>query len=269
MSASWARWPPESWPARCVGSRPSRSIRAAASGVVPARVEPGAEPQVVARPTARRTSGCPGRRSRPWPAAPAPAAGRPPRPRSCRPSGSSRPTARLSSVVLPAPLGPTSPTTRPAGMRSVQSVSAHAPPVPLAQAAAASQDGGHATSSLGGGAKRAREQRLDALVVEPGPARLGQPALQVLAQRPVRGQRRVGQRPGHERAEPGPGRDQPLVLQLPVRLEHGVRVDRQLADHLLDRRQLVALVQQAEPQRLPDLLDQLQVGGGRPDLASR
>ena len=47
VSASWARWPPESLPALCAGSRPSRSIRAARQGVVPARVEVGAEPQVV------------------------------------------------------------------------------------------------------------------------------------------------------------------------------------------------------------------------------
>ena len=49
------------------------------------------------------------------------------------------------------------------------------------------------------------------------------------------------------------------MLQLPVGLEHGVRVDRQARHHVLDRRQLVALAQQAEPQRLPHLLDHLQV----------
>ena len=38
--------------------------------------------------------------------------------------GSSKPTARLSNVDLPAPFGPTSPTTRPAGMLNEQSVSA-------------------------------------------------------------------------------------------------------------------------------------------------
>ena len=34
-----------------------------------------------------------------------------------------------------------------------------------------------------------------------------------------------------------------------------------LRDHVLDRRQLVALDQQPQPQRLADLLDQLHVGG--------
>src|SRR6266496_3397386 len=45
--------------------------------------------------------------------------------------GASSPTARCSSVVLPAPLGPTSPTTRPAGMARVQSVSAQRRPYRL------------------------------------------------------------------------------------------------------------------------------------------
>ncbi|WP_433476860.1 hypothetical protein ACQPZP_07245 [Spirillospora sp. CA-142024] len=72
------------------------------------------------------------------------------------------------------------------------------------------------------------EQRLDALVVQPGKPRLGQPALQVLAQRPVRGERPARQGPRHERPDAGPRRDEPLVLQLPVRLEDGVRVDGEL-----------------------------------------
>ena len=59
---------------------------------------------------------------------------------------------------------------------------------------------------------------------------------------------------------PGPGGHQPVVLELPVGLEHRVRVDRQLRHDVLDRRQLVALAQQAEPQRLPHLLHELQVG---------
>ena len=42
--------------------------------------------------------------------------------------GESRPTARWRSVVLPAPFGPTSPTTLPAGIHRVQSWSAHLRP---------------------------------------------------------------------------------------------------------------------------------------------
>ena len=59
---------------------------------------------------------------------------------------------------------------------------------------------------------------------------------------------------------PGPSRDQSLALEIAVGLEHRVRVDRQLGDHLLGRRQLVARLEQAELQGLMDLLDQLQVG---------
>ena len=51
------------------------------------------------------------------------------------------------------------------------------------------------------------------------------------------------------------------MLELPVRLEHGVRVDRHLGDDVLDRRELVAFVEQPEAQGLADLLDQLPIGG--------
>ena len=62
-----------------------------------------------------------------------------------------------------------------------------------------------------------------------------------------------------ERPDAGASRDEPVVLELAVRLEHGVGVDRQARHHLLDRRQLVALPQQAQPQRVAHLLDDLQV----------
>ena len=42
--------------------------------------------------------------------------------------GASSPAASCSRVVLPAPFGPTSPTTRPSGMASVQSRSAQVRP---------------------------------------------------------------------------------------------------------------------------------------------
>ena len=45
--------------------------------------------------------------------------------------GAARPTARFSSVVLPAPFGPTSAATCPAGIASVHSRSAHVPPYRL------------------------------------------------------------------------------------------------------------------------------------------
>ena len=52
---------------------------------------------------------------------------------------------------------------------------------------------------------------------------------------------------------------QPLVLELPVRLDHRVRVDGQVAGDILDRRQAVALAQVTQQERLPDLVDELQV----------
>jgi hypothetical protein len=42
---------------------------------------------------------------------------------------------------------------------------------------------------------------------------------------------------------------QALVFELPVGLEHRVGIDRQARHHLLDRRELVTLTQQAQPQR--------------------
>ena len=89
---------------------------------------------------------------------------------------------------------------------------------------------------------------------------LGQPALQVRAQRPVGGERVSGRVRGDEGADARASGDQAVVLELAVGLEHGVRVDRQPGHHVLDGGQLVALLQQAQPQSLPNLLHELQVG---------
>jgi len=50
------------------------------------------------------------------------------------------------------------------------------------------------------------------------------------------------------------------VLELAVGLEHGVRVDRQRGDDIFDPRKLVAAPQVPQPERLLDLVDELQVG---------
>ena len=76
---------------------------------------------------------------------------------------------------------------------------------------------------------------------------------------PCSAKRGLAQGPGDKRAHPRLGRGQAQVLELAVGLAHGVRVDRDLRDHLLDRGQLVALGQQAQQQRLAHLLDDLQV----------
>ncbi len=57
----------------------------------------------------------------------------------------------------------------------------------------------------------------------------------------------------------GPG--ETLAFQIAVGLEHGIRVDGQLSDDLLGRRQLIARLEEAQLQGLVDLLDQLQIGG--------
>ena len=149
------------------GSRPSSSIRAVGQRGVPAGVEARAEPEVVGdaqrgvgggvlgdEPDPPQLLGDRGRARRRAPAI-VPVV------------GASRPTARFSSVDLPAPLGPTSPTTRPAGISRVQSDSAQRAPVPLAQA---QRSPGRRSryACLGDGPKRGVEQRLDALVVQPG-----------------------------------------------------------------------------------------------------
>ncbi|MCW2933959.1 MAG: hypothetical protein JWM19_4921 [Actinomycetia bacterium] len=123
VRASWARWPPDSDPARCRGSRPSCSTRRRAS----AASQPG-----LSQPPRRRWSATESRRNtgvswatKPTRASwPGPLAGGMPRTLMVPAVGVSSPTAMCSRVVLPAPLGPTSPTTRPAGMASVQSRSA-------------------------------------------------------------------------------------------------------------------------------------------------
>ena len=53
---------------------------------------------------------------------------RPPSTVTAPADGAVRPTARFSSVLLPAPFGPTSAVTRPAGISSVHSRRAQVPP---------------------------------------------------------------------------------------------------------------------------------------------
>ena len=256
VSASCARWPPESLRACCVAveAEPLDPVAAPARRPSPgsaARRGAGAR-----RRSGPRRSACPARRSRP--SASCPGSARPPPSTSIVPAvGASIPTARFSSVLLPAPFGPTSPTTRPG--RDLQRAVRErpAPPVALAQPVGP-QDGGHATSCW-----TARKVAVNSASMlsssSPASRALVEPALELLAQRPVRGERRVGQRPRDERPDPRPGGDEPVVLELPVGLQHRVGVDRQPRHDLLDRRELVALAQQAEPQRVPHLPHELQV----------
>ncbi len=84
------------------------------------------------------------------------------------------------------------------------------------------------------------------------------------------GERRVAQRSGDKGADAGPGRDQPCVLELLVRLQDRVRVDRQSLDDLFHRRQLVALLQKTEAEGVTDhLADESAWYGETPERVSR
>ena len=54
--------------------------------------------------------------------------------------------------------------------------------------------------------------------------------------------------------------NQSFALKVAVGLQHGVRVDRQLADDLLGCGQLVAWLKQTELERLMDLVHKLEIG---------
>src|SRR5690606_9977949 len=62
-----------------------------------------------------------------------------------------------------------------------------------------------------------------------------------------------------ECAGPVPELDEPFVLHLAVSLRHCIRVHDELACQLADPRQLIARGQRAELDRVPNLLDELQV----------
>ena len=122
--------------------------------------------------------------------------------------------------------------------------------------------------------QRAGEQRHDPVLVQPGRVGGGQPAEQGAAQPGQFRQRDLAERGLDERALAGPAGRQALGLQLAVGLEHRVRIDGQRGDHIADLGQLIAGLEVSEPQRVLDLLDELQVGrhaggGVEPELDRR
>src|SRR5690349_16210897 len=108
--------------------------------------------------------------------------------------------------------------------------------------------------------QRAGEQRDHPVLVQARLVGGGQPAEQGLAQPGELGESDLAQRGLDERALPGPAGRQALGLQVAVGLQHRVRVDRQRGDHVPDLGQLITGLEVAEPQRVLDLLDELQVG---------
>ena len=112
-------------------------------------------------------------------------------------------------------------------------------------------------SRVGGGC----EQRRHALFVEARLPSPPDPPLERRLERRVLGRHRRRQRPRDERPLAPPRLDEAFTIELPIRLQHRVRVDRQRADHVLDGRQLIARLEQTQPERLLHLLNQLKVGG--------
>ena len=148
--------------------------------------------------------------------------------------------------------------------RDRQRAIAQRPGAPVALAQAAGLNGVHeAITPLPSSAeimKCAGEQRGDPFLVQTGLGGFGKPLRQPASERLLILQGHDVEGALDERALAGAPGGQALVLQLPVGLEHRVRVDGQRGDHLPHLRQLVALDEIAEPQRVLDLLDDLQVG---------
>src|SRR5579859_1286180 len=72
--------------------------------------------------------------------------------------------------------------------------------------------------------------------------------------------RRATQRLNHEGTQTWAPFHEPFEFKLAIRLQHRVRIDGHHPHSLLDRRQLVANLEAAQPQGVPDLIDDLAIG---------
>ena len=263
VSASWARCPPESWPARCRGIQPQLADPAAAQPRVPARVEPGAEPQMLGDRQRRHTSGCPGRRTRPWPAGAGPRQGVP-RSTSILPDeGASSPRPSRAGSSCRRRWGRPGRVTRPAG------ISACSPAAPTGAGSAYPRpwrrsDDAHATSSVSAARKLSR--RAPRCSRRPGPPPA--PWRASAAGRAAAARARpTTERPASwsRTCRPLAGRRRAALLELPIGLEDRVRIDRQ-ARHTTSFTvgSWSPSTQQAQPHRtaVPD--DDLEVRERRP-----
>src|ERR1700722_16365367 len=102
---------------------------------------------------------------------------------------------------------------------------------------------------------------LDVLAAQARRSRRGHPAAQLAGESGAGAGVWSVQRSQYERPLAGPRTDQLLALEVAVSLQHGVRVDRELRDHLAGGGQLIARPQHSQPERLPNLVDQLEVSG--------
>ena len=139
---------------------------------------------------------------------------------------------------MPAPFGPTSAVTEPDGTSSAQSRNAHFEPYRLPSPSAR-----NAVTRPSSPRAVARCRRTSAAMFSSSrPAARARPIQRRSAEAQLlhavgRRRRRLAR---DERAHAAPPLDQPLAVQLAVGLEHRVRVDRQAADDVLHRRQLIS-----------------------------
>src|SRR5436309_3751699 len=169
------------------------------------------------------------------------------------------PAASCSNVVFPAPFGPTRPMTLFAGSARSQSRSALNDPNCLPRPCASTAYIGELL--VESGLEGQGEERDDAVAVEPGSDRVLDPSVDGASQGTAHGALERGRRVRRdEGARPGTAVHEAFVLELTVRLEHRVRIDRQLRDDLARRRETVTGAQHPVPHRVPDLVDELSVG---------
>src|SRR2546427_11034984 len=118
--------------------------------------------------------------------------------------------------------------------------------------------------------KRRLEQSANILPVHTCVEGAAQPAVEAPSKRRV-GARRWRRNGGsNERPETRSPVHEPVVLQLAIRLQHGVRVDRERADHLLHGWKLVAGAKHPESDRVTNLMNELEIRrDARPCIESK
>ena len=258
VRASWARWPPDSLRAFCLGSSPSSSIRRRAR----ASSQPGLRWLPSCRWSAMRQPAVGGRvlgdeadlgqLRRALGGAAAEHLDRA-RGRLQHADGEVQQRALAGAVGADEPDD--------AAGRDVQRAVRQRVAAAVALAQSLGQDrGAHATCRLAEERKVAMNSASMLSSSSPDRRALFIQRCRSWRSGPCAAKRRVRQRLRDERPEPGTGGDEPVVLELAVGLQDRVGVDREDRDHVLDRRELVALAQQAQPQRVPDLPHQLLVG---------
>ena len=109
--------------------------------------------------------------------------------------------------------------------------------------------------------QRPGEEGHHAVLVEPCRVSRLQPAMQRTLQRGELWKGDLVEGGSNERALTGPPGGKTLGLEFAIRLEHRVRVDGQRGDRVSHLWELVAGFQIAEPQRVLDLLNELEIGG--------